>query len=647
MQSGDIGRGYRPIRDYGIIGDCHGNALVASDGGIDWCCLGRHDGEPVFFRVLDANKGGFWSIQPTAEAQLSRRYRQGTNILETTFETAEGSLTVTDLMPVGRHVDAGPHDHVRLIAPFWLIRRVACTRGSVEVEIRFRPSAGLDEPSVELELDGEAIRPKRGPVLFARLPFELVEEGRAAVARVTVAACTTHDLVLAARTVSNQSPLDRVAEVTTITEAFWREWLTYNRYTGPHEEAVRRSALALKLLTYAPTGAIVAAATTSLPEAIGGERNWDYRYSWLRDSCFTLYALAGIGYGGEARSYVDYLTSCIRKTLPREQIMYGIERETVLTEKTHDHLEGYCQSPPVRTGNGAWDQRQIDVYGQVLDLAVLYECLGGRLGRQEHRLLEAFAGLVEQEWTIPDHGLWEMRGPSLHHVHGKLMAWVAADRAARLGFGEAEHWRTLAKKIEREIKDRGIAPEGYLRQAYERPGVDAANLLAPMLGFPMDDADFAKTVDAVDEQLRHGPFLHRYKTDDGLAGEEGAFLICSFWHVDALLSLDRGEEAEAMFQELEACANDLDLYSEEIDPDSRAFLGNFPQAFTHLALIASAVNLNLYKPEGKAGIQGSYADRARRAVGAVYGSRGMLKGMDARDRGGRVRHSSASVLLWP
>jgi alpha,alpha-trehalase len=265
MQSGDIGRGYRPIRDYGIIGDCHGNALVASDGGIDWCCLGRHDEAPVFFRLLDANKGGFWSIQPTAEAELSRRYRQGTNILETTFETAHGSLTVTDLMPVGRHVDAGPHDHVRLIAPFWLIRRVTCTRGSVEVEIRFRPSAGLDEPSVELELDGEAIRPKRGPVLFSRLSFELVEEGRAALARVTVEAGTTHDLVLAARSVSTQSPLDRVAEVTTITEAFWREWLTYNRYTGPHEEAVRRSALALKLLTYAPTGAIVAAATTSLP----------------------------------------------------------------------------------------------------------------------------------------------------------------------------------------------------------------------------------------------------------------------------------------------------------------------------------------------------------------------------------------------
>ena len=647
MQSRDNARGYRPIRDYGIIGDCHGNALVASDGGIDWCCLGRHDEDPVLFRLLDAEKGGYWSIRPTAEAEHSRRYRPDTNILETTFETEGGSLTVTDLMPVGRHVDAAAHDYVRLIAPFWLIRRVTCTRGRVEVEIRFRPSAGLDEPSVALELDGEMIRPERGPVLFSRLPFELAEEERAAVARVTVEAGTTHDLVLAARTVSNQSPLDRAAELTTITEAFWREWLTFNRYTGPHARSVARSALALKLLTYAPTGAIIAAATTSLPEAIGGERNWDYRYSWLRDSCFTLYALAGIGYGGEARRYVDYLTSCIRKTLPREQIMYGIERETVLTEKTHDHLEGYAQSPPVRTGNGAWDQRQIDVYGQVLDLAVLYECLGGRLGRQEHRLLEAFAALVEKEWTIADHGLWEMRGPSLHHVHGKLMAWVAADRAADLGFGKAEHWRSLAKEIEATIKNRGIAPEGYLRQAFEREGVDAANLLAPMLGFPMDDAAFAKTVDAVDEQLRHGPFLHRYKTDDGLPGDEGAFLICSFWHVDALLSLDRGEEAEAMFQELEACANDLDLFSEEIDTDSRAFLGNFPQAFTHLALIASAVNLNLYKADGKAGIKGTYADRARRAVGAVYGWRGMLKGMRARGRGSRVRNSSASVLLWP
>jgi GH15 family glucan-1,4-alpha-glucosidase len=405
--------------------------------------------------------------------------------------------------------------------------------------------------------------------------------------------------------------------------------------------------LALKLLTYAPSGALVAAATTSLPEEIGGGRNWDYRFSWLRDSCFTLYALAGIGYGGEARRFVDYLARCIRRTLPRVQIMYGIEWETELVERSFDDLEGYAGSRPVRTGNGAYDQRQIDIYGQVLDLACLFEALGGRFDPQRRRLLDAFARLVEREWEIPDHGLWEMRGEPLPHVHGKLMTWVAADRAARLGLGDAAHWRGLAETVARAIAEHGVGEEGHLLQAFDRRRVDAATLLAPMLGFPLPEGVLEKTIAVIDKELRHGPYLHRYRTDDGLDGEEGAFLICSFWLVDALLAAGRLPAAEALFDELCAASNDLGLYAEEIAPDTGAFLGNFPQAFTHLALIGSAVNLELYKAYGKAGIAGSYADRAKRAVGAVYGWRGILSALRGCGRVGRFRPSKASVLLWP
>ena len=643
--SSEAERGYRPIRDYGIVGDCHGSALIARDGGIDWCCLARHDAAPVFFRLLDAERGGFWSIRPVAPFEVERGYRTHTNILETRFTTATGRLELVDLMPVGRNVGAGPHDYVHLIAPFWLMRRIRCTAGSVEIEIRYQPSAGFERPALRLAFAEGAIRAPDAPALFSTV--DLAIRGGTASARVVLEEGDVHDLVLAAREVAGRSPLPSVAAFTAVTEAFWQEWIAYNRYTGPHGEAVRRSALTLKLLTYAPTGALVAAATTSLPEEIGGERNWDYRFSWLRDSCFTLYALAGIGYGGEARRYVEFLVRCIRRTLPRVQIMYGIEAEIELGEVRHDGLDGYAGSRPVRTGNGAFGQRQIDIYGQVLDLAWLYEELGGRLDPQQRRLLAAFAALVEREWNIPDHGLWEMRGAPLHHVHGKLMTWVAADRARRLGLEEGARWRELAATVEATIAARGIAPAGHLLQAFDRPGTDAATLLAPMLGFPLAPGTLERTIEAVEAELRHGPFLHRYRTADGVSGDEGAFLICSFWLVDALLAADRGDDAERLFAELCACASDLGLYAEEIDPASGHFLGNMPQAFTHLALIGSAVNLDLYRRHGRRGIAGCYADRAKRAVGAVYGWHGIWSAIRRSGRVGRLRRSRASILLWP
>ena len=480
------------------------------------------------------------------------------------------------------------------------------------------------------------------PDLFADLPFSI--DGEHARATVTIRAGERRDFVLAANMVEGEDPRDRVDEFLAVTHAFWREWIAYCRYTGPHRDAVRRSALALKLLTYAPTGALVAALTTSLPEQIGGERNWDYRYSWLRDSSFTLYALAALGYAGEARCYHDYLATCFRQTLPIVQIMYGVERECDLSETVLDHLEGYQGSRPVRVGNGAFRQRQIDVYGQVLDLALLYERLGGRLSAQYRRLLRTLVAFVAAHWREPDQGLWEMRGPPRHHVHGKLMSWVALDRASEV-LREGATWRTVADEVLSEVATEGVDAAGG--QMFGSTHTDAALLLAPMLGIPLEHATLERTVTAVERELRRGDFLLRYRSDDGLSGQEGEFLICSFWLVDALLTTGRADEARALFDRLCGHANDVGLYAEEINAENGAFLGNFPQAFTHLAPIGSAVHLQLYDQYGAAGIAGSYGDRAVRSVGATFGWRGIWAAIKQCGRVGRIRASTRSYLLWP
>lgn len=634
---------YRPIGDYALIGDCHGAALIGSDGSIDWATLHRFDADPVFCRLLDAGRGGFWSLRPRGAHTAARAYLPGTNMLRTEFRTASGCVAVTDFMPVGRRLDAGVNDYVHLNAPAWIVRRVEGLQGSVELQTAYRPSCEFARKPLTLVAEDGALRAgAEMPALFGELPF--VVDGDCAHAEFRVSAGERRDLVLAGNAVEGDPPAARVDEFFAATRAFWEEWIAYCRYRGPFEEAVRRSALTLKLLTYAPSGALVAAPTTSLPEAIGGQRNWDYRYCWVRDSSFALYALAVLGYSGEAQCFHDYLLRTIVRSLPEVRPMYGIDGALKLDEATLAHLEGYGGSAPVRTGNAAYLQRQIDAYGQVLDLSLMYRRLGGRLAPQYRRLLEAVAKFVAAHWREPDQGIWEMRGPPRHHVHGKLMSWVGLDRAGRLLGGE---WTGLAREVAADIRAHGICPkDGALQQAYDG-GTDAAVLLAPMLGFEMASGTLEATIARVRHVLGRGDFLARYVGEDGLDGEEGAFLVCTSWLIDAELAAGRIDAARPMIERLVGCANDVGLYAEEVDTAGGGLLGNFPQALTHLGLIGNVINLQLSERQGAAAVRGSYADRARHAVTATFGWRGVLAAMRQSRRFARIRSSRRSKLAWP
>ena len=636
------GARYRPIADYALIGDCHGAANVSRAGSIDWATLRRFDADPVFCRLLDSDRGGYWSIRPAGEFETTRAYVESTNILRTEFATATGRVAVIDCMPVGRVLDAGTHDYVRLNAPGWIMRRVEGLEGHVDLEIEYRPSVDFARTSVRLErAHGRLGLSEPGPSLYGDLEFATSGDRARASLRVEAGAC--HDQVLAATRVEGASPCERVDEFLDATRAFWEEWLGYCRYEGPHRRTMHRSALVLKMLTYAPTGAVVAAPTTSLPEDIGGVRNWDYRYCWVRDASFALYALAVLGYSGEVRRFHGFLSRSATASLPEVQPMYGIDGRLELAERELDHLEGYRGSAPVHVGNGAWNQRQIDNFGHMLDLAHVYTTLGGELDDQYRRLLEAVAAFVEAHWEEPDESLWEMRGEPRQHVHAKLMCWVAMDRAARL-LGE-ERWRETAERVRRSIDANALSDRGF-EQSYEG-GVDASTLLAPMLGYPCDDAAVERTVDNVRSELGRGDLLMRYAGDDGLEGEEGAFLLCTSWLVDAELAIGRHEEARARIERFVERANDVGLYAEEIDPDSGEFLGNFPQAFTHLGLIGNLVNLALVEAHGREGLRGGYAARAGRAVSASFGWRGVLAATVQSKRVGRIVSSDASKLAWP
>ncbi len=645
-----------PIEDYALVGDCHGSALIGRDGSVGWCTFGRFDAEPTLFGLLDTEAGGAFVIEPAAPGwRVERSYLSGTNLLETVFICTDGRFSVTDFMPVGRKPAAGVHDYVNLQAPHALVRKVSGLEGEVTVRARWRTAARFvpaGGPADAKASERPAIR------MSGDMPWQ-ADAGNSnsnsnsndndSASQIAVFKLARGESRFASISPKRGFTVDDCARLSAITTAFWREWIGYCRYRGPHGAIVLRSALVLKLLTYAPTGAIVAAPTTSLPEAIGGSRNWDYRYCWVRDACFTLYALAMLGYSGEALrfgSYMNRITKRNREHQRELQIMHGIDGEPTLSETDLEQFSGYRNSRPVRIGNGAHDQRQTDVYGEYADWALLNQALGGGADAEDLAALEAVAALALRHAAEPEHGIWEMRGPPRHHVLGKVMCWVALDRATRI-CGERAEWTAMMLSLREEIATKGVV-DGALAQSYGSPARDAALLLIPLLDFPIDRDVLARTVDAITDELGDGDFLQRYRnsegSSDGLEGEEGAFLACSFWRVDALLALSRRTEAAALFERLIARANDVGLFAEEMDPKTGASLGNFPQALSHLALVLNAVHLDLVDRDGVGALQGTLADRAQRSVGATVGWRALWCAFKDSRRVARLFSSRESMM---
>ena len=592
---------YPPISDYALLSDCHSGALVSRDGSIDWCAFHRFEARPVFARLLDWERGGFFRIAPADDYEASRRYLPNTNVLETRFETADGVITLTDALVV--RVEEGHPDHR-------LIRRVQCESGEVAVKARFEPrfDYGLTEPRVELVEDDLAIA-YGGPdalVLQTELPIGAAEVSACEAARTL----TEGDDALVALTwclpqelKAERQPRELILGELDGTIGYWQAWAERCGYAGPYREEVLRSGLVLKGLTNSPTGAIVAAATTSLPEEIGGERNWDYRYSWLRDSALTVNALFMLGYKEEAHDYVTWLKRTTAGSAKELQIMYGAGGERFLPEVELDHLDGYRGSRPVRVGNGAAVQFQLDVYGEMLDAAWHYRRNGGEIDDVFWEFLCRVGDAVLDSWEQPDSGIWEIRGELRHFVSSKVMAWVALDRLARIAEaderdGDVDAWKKACKAIRETVDERGVDPEtNAFRQYFGDDGrADAANLLIPIVGFvEFDDPRAKATIELVSTELAEDGFVRRYLTDgmDGVGGDEGAFLICSFWLAECLARGGEEEQGRELFERLVSHCNDVGLLAEEIDPSSGELLGNFPQAFSHLGLIQAAIALDM------------------------------------------------------
>ncbi|MEU7984702.1 glycoside hydrolase family 15 protein [Streptosporangium canum] len=582
------------IEDYALIGDMHTAALVGRDGSVDWLCLPRFDSGACFAALLDGPRAGRWLLAPAGrQVCTGRRYHDDTLILETTWDSADGCVRVLDFMPPrGQAPD--------------MIRIVEGVRGRVEMrtELMLRFDYGHVIPWVHH--DGGQLAVVAGPdAAWLQGPAELCpdEEAHRTTATFTVCAGDRVPSVLTWQSswLPRPDPVDAIESLNS-TELLWKQWLECCRYDGGYGEAVRRSLLTLKALTYAPTGGIVAAPTASLPEQLGGPRNWDYRYSWLRDATFTLQALMRAGYDAEATAWRDWLLRAVAGSPADLQIMYTLDGCRRIPEWTVDWLSGYERSQPVRIGNAACGQFQIDVYGEVLDCLELAREAGLAPDDDAWDLQRVLMDYLEGAWKKPDNGLWEMRGPRHDFVHSKILAWVAADRMISAvenhgRDGPVQRWRALRAEIHRDVCTRGYDPgRNTFTQYYGSKGLDAALLLIPRLGFlPLDDPRVAGTVEAVQRELVEDGFVLRYRPDvedvDALPGTEGAFLACSFWLADALALLGRRQEAQRLFERLLALRNDVGLLSEEYDVTRHRQVGNFPQAYSHVSVINTAAVL--------------------------------------------------------
>ncbi|RKR20891.1 GH15 family glucan-1,4-alpha-glucosidase [Arthrobacter oryzae] len=575
-----------------MVGDLHTAALISTEGSVDWLCLPRFDSPACFSALLDTPAAGRWLLAPAGGGECTRRrYRKGTLILETEWDLPEGKVRVIDFMP--------PRDEVADI-----VRIVVGVRGTVRMrgELAMRFDYGHIVPWVRHDEHGiHAVAGPDAAYLVTEAPLR--GERMHTVSDFTVSAGDRVPFVLtwSPSHLSRPRSVDPEA-VLASTEKFWHDWSAKCTVTGPYRDAVQRSLITLKALTFAPTGGIVAAVTTSLPEEIGGTRNWDYRFCWLRDATLTLQALLAAGYTQEAGAWRDWLLRAVAGDPADLQIMYGLHGERRLPELELPWLRGYENSAPVRTGNGAAGQLQLDVWGEVLDCLSLTRNSLLKHSDDAWDVQVALMEHLETAWRQPDNGLWEMRGPQRHFTHSKVMAWVAADRMVKgvrdFGLvGPADRWEELRDTIHAEVMANGFdADRNTFVQSYGRPELDASLLLLPRVGFlPPDDPRIIGTIDAVQSELTHDGFLRRYlpsESDDGLPGDEGVFLACSFWLVEALIGAGRRHEARELFERLLALRNDVGLLSEEWGVEAGRQLGNTPQAFSHFALVMSALDLH-------------------------------------------------------
>ncbi len=604
---------FPPIGDYAFLSDCQTTGLVAPNGNVEWLCLPRMDSPSVFGAILDRDAGGFRVAPADVNVPAARRYIPGTMVLETSWETRMGWVIVRDALSIGpwHHEAERSHTHTRSPtdheADHVMLRLVKCVQGSVEIKLECEPAFDYGGLAADWSYGGtgynEALARSEGMDIELRLvsDLRLGFEGPRARARTMLHEGEVAYVALGWSKHPLPGSYDEAAEWLARTGRFWQEWLKHGTFPDhPWRSHLQRSALTLKGLTYTPSGAMVAAATTSLPETPGGDRNWDYRYSWIRDSTFMLWALYTLGFDEEANDFFYFVADVVEAEEGHLQVMYGIGGESKLQEQELEHLSGYDHARPVRIGNGAYDQQQHDVWGAVLDSIYLHTRSRDQLPDRLWPIVKRQVDAALAHWSDPDCGIWEVRGEPRHFTSSKLMCWVAADRGSRLARIRSDdvtaaRWEAAAAEIHADICANGLDQRGVFVQHYDSEALDASVLLMPLVRFlPPDDPRIRDTVLAIAEELTEDGLVLRYRveeTDDGFSGEEGTFTICSFWLVSALVEIGELARARGLCEKLLSYASPLDLYAEQLDAVTGRHLGNFPQAFTHLALINAVVHI--------------------------------------------------------
>ena len=604
---------FPPIADYAFLSDCETTALVAPNGNVEWLCLPRMDSPSVFGAILDRDAGSFRVSPAGVSVPAARRYIPGTMVLETSWETRTGWVIVRDALSIGpwRHQTERSQSHRRSPtdhdADHVMLRLIECVQGSVEIKLECEPAFDYGGLAADWSYGGtgynDAFARSEGMDLELRLvtDLRLGFEGPRARARTMLHEGEVAFVALGWSEHALPGSHEEASAWLARTGLFWQEWLKHGTFPDhPWRSHLQRSALTLKGLTYVPSGAMIAAATTSLPETPGGDRNWDYRYSWIRDSTFMLWALYTLGFDEEANDFFYFVADVVEAEEGQLQVMYGIDGESKLQEQQLDHLSGYDHAKPVRIGNGAYNQRQHDVWGAVLDSIYLHTRSRDQLPDRLWPIIKRQVEAALAHWREPDRGIWEVRGEPQHFTSSKVMCWVAADRGARLARIRADEatatrWEQAANEIHADICTNGVDQRGVFVQHYDTDALDASVLLMPLVRFlPADDKRIRDTVLAISEELTEEGLVLRYRvqeTDDGLSGEEGTFTICSFWLVSALVEIGELARARGLCEKLLSYASPLQLYAEEIDPITGRHLGNFPQAFTHLALINAVVHI--------------------------------------------------------